>query len=343
MGGGSSAPKNTTTTTVNAPPTWLANKEQDFLQNVQNANTNPYVAYNGQLNAAPTFQQSAATSLANAGAYGQTAQQQGAFNAYSSLANGSQSVTPSANPYLGATNPYAGQNAYLDNMVTDANNNITDSYNQNAVPQLAAQFATGGAFGGSAMQQAGQQSQDTLAKNLAQSTDNLRFQDYTTQQGLAEDSLNRNSALYQQGIQNQLTAAAQNAQIQSTGAAGLGQQTAMQQNYNSQLAQLGQVYQDYDQGNINQDYNNWYMANGGYSQQQLSNYGQALSAINGGFSTSAATGANPAYQPRTVGGALTSAGAGAATGAALGSIVPGIGTAIGGVVGGVAGAASYYL
>jgi hypothetical protein len=334
--GGSSAPKNTTTTTVNAPPAWLASAETNYLNQVKAANSTPYQSYNGQLNAAPTSQQAQASQLASMGASGLTAQQLGAYNTYSALAGGSQNVNPDANPYLGATNPYAGPNSFLTSLVSDANNNITDSYNQNQVPQLAAQFATGGAFGGSAMAQAGQQSQDTLAKNLAQSTDNLRFQDYTAQQGLAEDSLNRNSALYQQGIQNQLSAAQQNAQIQSVGAAGLGQQTAMQQNYNSQLSQLGQVYQDYAQGNINQDYNNWYQANGGYQQTQLNNYGQALAAINGGFSTSATTGANPAYQARTAGGALASAGSGALAGAAVGGPW---GAAIGGVIGG----ASYYL
>jgi len=71
--------------------------------------------------------------------------------------------------------------------------------------------------------------------------------------------------------------------------------------------------------------------------------GQALNSVQGAFHGQSTTGLNPAYQPRTVGGALTSAGGGAATGAAIGSIVPGIGTAVGGVVGGAAGLLGYYL
>lgn len=117
----------------------------------------------------------------------------------------------------------------------------------------------------------------------------------------------------------------------------------MQAQYNGQLAGYGQTQQDYAQGNINQAYNDWYQKNYGYGQQQINNYGNALNAVSGQFQGSATTGANPAYQPRTVGGAATSALGGAATGAALGSVVPGIGTAIGAVAGGVMGAAGYYL
>jgi hypothetical protein len=117
----------------------------------------------------------------------------------------------------------------------------------------------------------------------------------------------------------------------------------LQAQYNSQLAGIGQVYQDQAQGNIDQAYNDWYQKTYGYDQQKLNNYGNALNAVSGNFTGSAVTGANPAYKPRTVGGAATSALGGAATGAALGSVVPGIGTAIGAVAGGVMGAAGYYL
>jgi len=119
--------------------------------------------------------------------------------------------------------------------------------------------------------------------------------------------------------------------------------SALQAQYNGQLAGLGQVQQDYAQGNIDQAYNDWYQRNYGYDQQRLANYGNALNSTSGQFASSATTGANPAYKPRTTGGALASAGAGAATGAYLGSVVPGIGTAIGAVAGGILGAGSYYL
>lgn len=73
------------------------------------------------------------------------------------------------------------------------------------------------------MQQAVTDQNKTLADGLANNDNQYRFQDYTTQQGLAEDALNRsvqaqqtdlarNSALSQQGFQNQLSASQQNTQ-----------------------------------------------------------------------------------------------------------------------------------
>jgi hypothetical protein len=109
----------------------------------------------------------------------------------------------------------------------------------------------------------------------------------------------------------------------------------LQAQYNGQLASLGQAYQDYSQGNINQAYNDWYQKNYGYDQQKLNNYGNALNAVSGSFQGSSTTGANPAYQPKTAGGALASAGAGAAAGSMFGPW--------GAVAGGVIGAGTYYL
>jgi hypothetical protein len=95
------------------------------------------------------------------------------------------------------------------------------------------------------------------------------------------------------------------------------------------------VQQDYAQGNIDQAYNDWYQKNYGYDQQKINNYGQALNSISGNFSSQSATGANPAYKPRTAGGALASTAGGAAAGSAFGPW--------GTVIGGAAGLASYYL
>ncbi|HVI55486.1 MAG TPA: hypothetical protein VM621_10605 [Luteibacter sp.] len=182
------------------------------------------------------------------------------------------------------------------------------------------------------MQQASTASQQQLAQSLATNTDNLRYTDYNNQ-----------ADRWQQGFQNQLAASQNNSQNILGASNALNGASALQAQYNGQLANLGQVYQDYNQGGINQDYNDWYQKNYGYGQQQLANYGNALNSISGNFAGSATTGANPAYKPRTVGGAATSALGGAATGAAIGSVVPGIGTAIGAIGGGIVGAAGYYL
>ena len=363
--GGSSAPKNTTTTTINQIPSWLSNDYQSFINQTNAANAKPYQSYDGQLNAAPSDVQNAVGQWASYGVgYGLPGQQQQQSN-LTALTNGGYNVNAVANPYGNhgtsiAANPYAGQNTYLDSMVANSNQNITDAYNQNAVPALAAQFSQGGAFGGSAMQQAGQQSQDTLAKNLAQSTDNLRFQDYTTQQGLAESAINRNvaaqqtdmarnSAIYQQDFQNQLSASQQNSANIVSGSQGLNALNATQLGYLNAYNQYGQLQQDQNQGNIDQDYNDWYQANYGYDQQRLNNYGNALNSISGNFIGSATSGANPAYKPKTAGGAAVAGLGGAAAGASIGSAIGGgaaagsAGGPWGAVIGAGVGLASYYL
>lgn len=66
------------------------------------------------------------------------------YQALAGVLAGNQNVTATASPY-------SGQNPYLDSVIGNSNKDVTDSYNQNAVPALAAQFSQGGAFGGSAM------------------------------------------------------------------------------------------------------------------------------------------------------------------------------------------------
>lgn len=139
--------------------------------------------------------------------------------------------------YAGA-NPYA-DNAYLNQVIDNSNADTVDAYNKNAVPSLAAQFSQGGAFGGSAMAQASQQSQQTLADRLAQNSTNLRYTDLQNQQ-----------QLWQQGFQNQLAASQNNAQNILGASNAINGAQALQAQWNSQLAGLGQLQQDYAQGNI---------------------------------------------------------------------------------------------
>ncbi|WP_448098148.1 hypothetical protein [Luteibacter yeojuensis] len=87
----------------------------------------------------------------------------------------------------------------------------------------------------------------------------------------------------------------------------------------------------------------------GYDQQKLANYGNALNSIAGNFQSTATSGLNPAYKPRTAGGAVASGVGGAAAGASLGAAIGG-GAATGSTagpwgaaIGAAAGLASYYL
>lgn len=176
-----------------------------------------------------------------------------------------------------------------------------------------------------------------MADRLAANTTNLRYGDLQNQQ-----------QLWQQGFQNQLAASQNNAQNILGAANAINGASALKAQWNSQLAGLGQVQQDYAQGGIDQAYNDWYQSRYGYDQQRLANYGNALNSVAGQFQGSATSGLNPAYKPRTAGGALAAGAGGAATGGAIGAAIaggtagsaaPGWGTAIGAA----AGLASYYL
>lgn len=232
-------------------------------------------------------------------------------------------------------------------MIDNSNADITKSYTNTQVPNTLAQFAQGGAFGGSAMQQSLSDSQAQLGKVLSANDNQYRFQDYQTQQGLAESALDRsvqaqqtdlarNSALAQQGFENKLAANNQNASNILNASTGINGINALQAQYLGQYANMGNGAQQTNQNALDQAYQDWYMKNYGYDTQRLNNLGQALNSVQGGFQSQAVTGPNPNYHPRTAGGAMASAAAGAAAGS---QIYPGWGTAIGAV----AGAAMYYL
>lgn len=78
--------------------------------------------------------------------------------------NGSNGFTASWNPYQGSTvdvgsNPYAGANPHLDQMIGNASRDVTENFSNVTQPNMLAQFNAGGAYGGSAMQNAMQSQQ----------------------------------------------------------------------------------------------------------------------------------------------------------------------------------------
>lgn len=72
---------------------------------------------------------------------------------------------------------------------------MTRAYNNSAVPNLMAQFSAGGAYGGSAHQQAMAESQRQLADQLGQVSTGLRSADYDRRAQLTQADLARNSGL----------------------------------------------------------------------------------------------------------------------------------------------------
>jgi hypothetical protein len=76
---------------------------------------------------------------------------------------------------IGQANPYA-TNQYSDQMIQQLQGDITNNYQNAVAPNLMAQFQQGGAYGGSAHQQALAGSQQGLARELANASTGIRFQ-----------------------------------------------------------------------------------------------------------------------------------------------------------------------
>lgn len=100
------------------------------------------------------------------------------------------------NPFAGAmtnvgSNPYAGSNPYLENMIDQAQGDVVRNYNTAVAPQLAAAGLRSGSFGNSGLQEIENQTRSDLAKQLGNISTNIRGADFSAQQGLAENALNR--------------------------------------------------------------------------------------------------------------------------------------------------------
>ncbi len=122
-----------------------------------------------------------------------------------------QNASVGNNQYLGATtsvgkNAYAGPNKYLENAIRSTQDDMTRQFNNNVQNSTDSMMARAGAFGGSAWRQAQQANQESLNRQVSEVSNNMRMQDYQTQQQLAEADINRR-------LQAQQTDLARNAQL----------------------------------------------------------------------------------------------------------------------------------
>jgi hypothetical protein len=255
----------------------------------------PYTAYTGETVAGLTPDQLAGRQMIQDTA---TAQQP--------LINAGQSQLTSTLSGQGllsapsATNPYAGQNPYLDQMIEAASGDITRAFDKSAAG-VNTQFASAGAFGGSAHQQSINDANRTLADQLSRSSNDLRFQDYQTQQQLAENQIGREYGAWD---------AERGREMQ---ALGLLPQT-LQAGYapGQALYGVGSQQQALDQAQLDSKLSQW-LEQRDWQKNQLGVLGNALNSINGGFQTGSTTGLNPNYQSP-----LGSAAGGALAGSAFG-------------------------
>lgn len=163
-------------------------------------------------------------------------------NYLTSVLNGESGATK--NPYgeiSSGANPYAGSNDYLESAIGRSLGDVQTRVNS--------QFS-GNNYGSTAHQ-------ETLGRTLGDVDSAMRMQDYTTQQGLAENALNR-------GLQAQTTNA-------SLGSEWAGRNDALKQgalsqglNYGnqdytdaSQLLNAGQIQQNQNQNDLDFTYQQW--------------------------------------------------------------------------------------
>lgn len=224
-----------------------------------------YQGYGGQQVAAPNwYQDTGANMITSRALGGNSLMNQGSNTMQNALASGN-AATSIGN--LGK-NQYAGSNPYLQQNIDAAMGDITRNYNDAIAPGLTTQMVNSGSFGNSGAQAATQNSLNDLTKNLGNTAAGMRMQDYTAQQGLAENQLNRNLTAAQDyaGRNDQLKSQYLNL------APTYGNQAYTDA---SQLMKVGQQYQDNAQQNLDAQYQ-------GYLDQQNLPYKQ-LAAMSGVF------------------------------------------------------------
>lgn len=194
---GSKSPSNTTNTTTTELPKWAQPQAQELLSRGSALSRQEMPVYEGQRSAGLNGMQTQGMSMV----------QNRALNGSADINAGSQALRATlGGQYLGHTagsNAYMGENPQLQAMIDKSAGDITRNFN-GAVNATDATMARAGAFGGSAWQQAQEGNSRNLAQSLADSSSNLRFQNYNQSANLAENELNRNQSAWQAERANQM-------------------------------------------------------------------------------------------------------------------------------------------
>lgn len=193
--GGSDTPDKTTT--ITELPAFAQPYAQNLLSRGAALSNAPMPVYGGQRSAGLNTLQTA----------GMNATANRAMNGSSEIQAGSNQLRNTLNgAYLNrdtGTNAFSGENPYLQSTIDKAAGDITRNYN-GAVNGTDSTFARGGAFGGSAWQQAQQGNQRELAQGLADSSNAIRMQNYQQSAQLDEARLNRNQQNFAAERANQM-------------------------------------------------------------------------------------------------------------------------------------------
>ena len=108
-----------------------------------------------------------------------------------------------ANPWLGkqsqqaqgaGSNPFGANNPFLTQAIDSASADATRNFQTTVQPALAAAQRASGSFGNSAVGEMERNAYSDFGRNLGNIANGARMQDYTAQQQLAENALNRTQA-----------------------------------------------------------------------------------------------------------------------------------------------------
>lgn len=279
----SSSPKSikTTSTTTNAPAAWLDPYNHQTMDLASQIGNTPFQPYSGEMVPDLNKDQLAAFAMARANAKANKSGLDAARGELTQFVNGGNQ-----NQYIDQlANWNEEPNPYLDSVINSTLGDITRSYGSAQGGQMA-QFSQGGAFGGSAHQEALANAEKELAANLARTSAGMRFEDYNNQEARQFAGLGQAAGLQDAGLARQLNAT-------------LNVPAFNQGSYADTNAILGiggiqaQNQQAKDTANYNQ-----YLLGMQYPFQQLQAMSQATGAMNGAYNTSKTVGTqpNPNYQ-----------------------------------------------
>ena len=172
-GGGS------TSTNEFKPPDSTAQPWKDYIANAGTLASGGLTPYGGQTVAEQSPQTNLGLQMATNYATQGTPERTAAGQALVSQLTG------------GATNPYIGDNPYLQSMIQRSNQLISDQYQKGTAAQTDAAFGRSGTYGGSAYNDRVSQNQQQLQGALAANTNSLLGQNYNQSAQLAESGLGR--------------------------------------------------------------------------------------------------------------------------------------------------------
>lgn len=174
-GGGGSPPATQTVTQTQQLPAYAQPYAEDLLSRASALSNQAYTPYTGQRIAGLNGDQVAGLGMTENQAINGFQGQGDLGNLYQATVRG-DFLNPNSNPYL-------------QGVVRQANNDITNSYSTGTAAQADKAAAMSGAFGGSAYNQLVQGNQKTLADSLANATNNVYAQNYANERGLQNSAM----------------------------------------------------------------------------------------------------------------------------------------------------------